>query len=84
MNFQHLTHAIQETHNALFMQEIKPVNRCHTLRRDNPPIGILLYTGKDEALVEYALLGISNQLLFLSISLFYLTRQILSISWNKF
>jgi predicted nuclease of restriction endonuclease-like (RecB) superfamily len=29
---------------------------------DNPPVGILLCTGKDEALVEYALAGMDNNL----------------------
>jgi hypothetical protein len=29
---------------------------------DNPPVGILLCTKKDHALVEYALAGIDNQL----------------------
>jgi hypothetical protein len=29
---------------------------------DNPPIGILLCTGKNHALVEYALAGMDNQL----------------------
>jgi len=29
---------------------------------DNPPVGILLCTGKDRTLVEYALAGMSNQL----------------------
>ena len=29
---------------------------------DNPPIGLLLCTGKDHALVEYALAGIDNTL----------------------
>ena len=29
---------------------------------DNPPVGILLCTQKDHALVEYALAGISNRL----------------------
>jgi hypothetical protein len=29
---------------------------------DNPPIGILLCTQKDHALVEYALAGMDNQL----------------------
>jgi hypothetical protein len=29
---------------------------------DNPPIGILLCTKKNEALVEYALAGMDNQL----------------------
>ena len=30
--------------------------------RDNPPVGILLCTQKDHALVEYALAGMDNQL----------------------
>ena len=29
---------------------------------DNPPVGILLCTQKDHALLEYALAGMSNQL----------------------
>ena len=29
---------------------------------DNPPVGILLCTQKDHALVEYALAGMDNQL----------------------
>ena len=29
---------------------------------DNPPVGILLCTGKDHALVEYALAGMNNDL----------------------
>jgi hypothetical protein len=29
---------------------------------DNPPVGILLCTKKNEALVEYALAGMDNQL----------------------
>jgi len=29
---------------------------------DNPPVGLLLCTEKNEPLVEYALAGISNQL----------------------
>ncbi|NLX27108.1 MAG: DUF1016 domain-containing protein, partial [Lentisphaerae bacterium] len=37
--------------------------RKHMLTEgDNPPIGLLLCTGKDHALVEYALAAISNQL----------------------
>jgi hypothetical protein len=30
--------------------------------RDNPPIGLLLCTGKDHVLVEYALAGMDNRL----------------------
>ena len=29
---------------------------------DNPPVGILLCTGKNQTLVEYALAGMDNQL----------------------
>lgn len=29
---------------------------------DNPPVGLLLCTGKDHTLVEYALAGIDNEL----------------------
>jgi hypothetical protein len=31
-------------------------------KRDNPPIGLLLCTGKDHVLVEYALAGMDNRL----------------------
>ena len=29
---------------------------------DNPPVGLLLCTGKDQVLVEYALAGLDNRL----------------------
>jgi hypothetical protein len=36
---------------------------------DQPPVGILLCTGKDETLVEYALAGMSNKKQFQNKSL---------------
>ena len=42
---------------------------------DNPPIGILLCTQKDHALVEYALAGMDNQLFVSKYQLYLPDRQ---------
>lgn len=50
---------------------------------DNPPIGIILCTDKDSVAAEYALGGLSNQILLLGMSCICRTRSSLSSRWKK-
>lgn len=50
---------------------------------DNPPIGIILCTDKDSIAAEYALGGLSNQILHPGMSCICRTRSSLLDRWKK-
>jgi hypothetical protein len=50
---------------------------------DNPPIGIVLGTKKDELLMEYALQGITNQLFAARYQLYLPNREELQAQFNR-